>query len=162
AQITEIASNIRSEYNALVLQANRRFSAGLQFSVNYTLSKAVDYNQTSQTFTANNIPFNVFDPGLERGTSLFDVRHKFAVNAVYSPGVTSDNGVLKAVLDGWSIAPIFQYYTGQPYSGTISGSTPGGPAGGTGINRSGGSTRFPLLERNSFRFPALANVDLRI
>jgi hypothetical protein len=162
AQLTEISSSIKSEYNALVLQANRRFSSGLQFSVNYTLSKAVDYNQTSTTFTANNIPFNVFDLGFERGVSNFDVRHKFAVNAVYSPRITSDNGVLKAVLDGWTIAPIFQYYTGQPFSGNISGSTPGGPAGGTGINRSGGSIRFPLLDRNSFRFPALANVDFRL
>src|SRR6266545_5510462 len=31
-----------SEYNALTLQLTKRFSGGLQFSVNYTLSKATD------------------------------------------------------------------------------------------------------------------------
>ncbi|MGH9852532.1 MAG: carboxypeptidase regulatory-like domain-containing protein, partial [Blastocatellia bacterium] len=46
AQLTEIASAVKSEYNALVLQANRRFSGGLQFLVSYTLSKAVDDSQT--------------------------------------------------------------------------------------------------------------------
>ncbi len=158
AQLTEISSSVKSEYNALVLQLNRRFSSGLQFAANYTLSKAVDLNQTSTTFTTNNVPFNVFDLGFERGVSNFDVRHKFVVNAIYAPRVTVDNGVMKAILDGWTIAPIFQYYTGQPFSGTISGSN----GGAGGINRSAGSTRFPLLDRNSFRFPAIANVDFRL
>ena len=67
AQMTEIASKVKSEYNALVLQANHRFSNGLLFLSNYTFSKATDTLQTSTTFTANNIPFNVFDPGADSG-----------------------------------------------------------------------------------------------
>ncbi len=39
AQITEIQSSVKSQYNALVLQANRRFSNGLQFIASYTLVK---------------------------------------------------------------------------------------------------------------------------
>ena len=62
AQLTEIRSNIISKYHALVLQANRRLTNGLQFQMNYTLSRAMDNGQTSQTFVANNVPFNAFDP----------------------------------------------------------------------------------------------------
>ena len=80
--ITEIASNVKSEYNALVLQANRRMTKGLQVLASYTLAKAVDDSQVSQTFTTANVPFNVFDPEAERGRSNFDRRHKFVLSAV--------------------------------------------------------------------------------
>lgn len=157
-QISEIASNVKSEYNALVLQANRRFSGGLQFLMSYTLSKAEDTNQRSATFTENNVPLNVFDPGAERGRSNFDRRHKFVASVVYAPRVKVDNRVARALADGWSISPIFQFYTGFPYDGLIAGSN-----GGAGsLNRSGGANRFPLLDRNAFTGPDAKNFDLRL
>jgi hypothetical protein len=160
-QITEIVSDIKSEYNALVLQANRRFSDGLQLLASYTLSKAVDDSQTSQTFTTGNVPFNVFDPSAERGRSRFDRRHKFVISAVYAPRVKVDSKLVTALIDGWSIAPIFQYYTGLPFDGLVSGSLPGGTGGGlNGANSS--SNRLPLLERNAFSAPSVKNVDLRL
>ena len=159
--VTEIVSDIKSEYNALVLQANRRFSGGLQFLASYTLSKAEDDSQTSQTFTTPNVPFNVFDPGAERGRSRFDRRHKFVISAVYAPRVKVDSKLVTALTDGWSIAPIFQYYTGFPYDGFVSGSLSGGTGGGlNGANSS--SNRLPLLERNAFTAPGVKNVDLRL
>jgi hypothetical protein len=159
--VTEIVSDIGSEYNALVLQANRRFSDGLQFLASYTLSKAVDDSQTSQTFTTGNVPFNVFDPGAERGRSRFDRRHKFVISAVYAPRVKVDSKVVTALIDGWSIAPIFQYYTGFPYDGLVSSNLTGGTGGGlNGANSS--SNRLPLLERNAFTAPSVKNVDLRL
>jgi hypothetical protein len=158
AQITEIQSSVKSQYNALVLQANRRFSNGLQFIASYTLSKATDNNQTSTTFTTNNVPFDVFNPDFEYGTSNFDVRHKFVVSAVIAPRFDLSNKFTDLLVDGWSIAPIFQYYSGRPFSGFVSGSS-----GGAGsLNRSGGANRFPLVERNSFREPDVWNVDLRL
>jgi len=160
-QVTEIVSDIKSEYNALVLQANRRFSDGLQFLASYTLSKAVDDSQTSQTFTTGNVPFNVFDPGAERGRSRFDRRHKFVISAVYAPRVKVDSKLVTTLIDGWSIAPIFQYYTGFPYDGIVSGSLPNSTGGGlNGANSS--SNRLPLLERNAFTAPGVKNFDLRL
>ena len=80
------------------------------------------------------------------------------VSAVYSPRVKSDNVFLRALVDGWTISPIFQYYTGLPYDGNVSGSF-----GGAGsLNRSGGANRFPLIERNAFTGPDVKNVDLRL
>ncbi|MGH9768469.1 MAG: hypothetical protein ACREAB_13645, partial [Blastocatellia bacterium] len=143
------------------LQANRRFSGGLQFLASYTLSKAVDDSQTSQTFTTPNVPFNVFDPKAERGRSRFDRRHKFVVSAVIAPRVKADSKLVTTLIDGWSIAPIFQFYTGLPYDGLVSGSLSGGTAGGlNGANSS--SNRLPLLERNAFSAPGVKNFDLRL
>ncbi|MBS1809080.1 MAG: TonB-dependent receptor [Acidobacteria bacterium] len=164
-QISEIASTVKSEYNALVLQANRRFSGGLQFLANYTFSKAVDDNQRSATFTENNVPFNVFDPTAERGRSNFDVRHKFVISLVYQPRVKLGNRAATLIADGWSIAPIYQYYTGRPYDGGISGNMPAvGGVSGTlgGINGSGGASRLPLIQRNNYTGPSIQNVDLRL
>ena len=49
----EVADIVESTYNALVLQANKRFSNGLLFSANYTLSKSEDTGQNSTTFISN-------------------------------------------------------------------------------------------------------------
>ena len=170
AQMTEAASTVKSEYHALVLQANRRFSNGLQLVASYTLSKAVDDNQTSTTFTANNTLFNVFDSSLDRGRSNFDRRHKFVASAVYAPRVKAGNHAATALFDGWQIAPILQIYTGLPYDSNVSGSLPASsPANAaipnatvSGINGSGGVNRLPLLGRNAFTGTKVVNVDLRL
>jgi hypothetical protein len=161
SNLTEIASKVKSEYNAMVLQASRRFSGGLQVLASYTLSKSVDLSQVSQTFTTANVPFNVFDLEAERGRSNFDRRHKFVISAVYAPRVKLDNKVVTTLFDGWSIAPIFQFYTGLPYNGFVSGSLAGTQGGG--LNGAGSSSnRLPLLERNAFSAPGVKNFDLRL
>src|SRR5205085_6574361 len=112
AQITEIRSNVWSKYHALVLQANRRLTHGLQFQTNYTLSRASDNGQSSVTFTSNNLPFNAFDQSGEDGLSNFDRRQKFVASVVYSPNPFSD-GAGKAIFNGWTIAPILNAFSGQ-------------------------------------------------
>ena len=83
--IQEIRSNVDTKYNALVLQANRRLTNGLQFQANYTLSRAWDTGQTSHTFTPGfPITFNPFDQQGEAGLSSFDRRHKFVASVVYN------------------------------------------------------------------------------
>jgi hypothetical protein len=159
AQLTEINSKVKSEYNAFVLQANHRFSKGLQFMSSYTLSKANDTLQDSITFTANNTPFNVFDPAADAGRSRFDRRHKFVLSAVYAPRIKADSKVVTALADGWSIAPIYQIYSGIAFDGGVSGSN-----GGAGsLNRSGGTNRLAgLLDRNSFTGPTQQIFNLRL
>jgi len=180
AQITEIRSDVYSKYNALVLQANRRLTNGLQFQVNYTLSRAQDNGQSSVTFTSNNLPFNAFDQQSENSLSNFDRRHKFVASVVYNTNFASvkDNKVGRAILNGWTIAPILNAFSGQRYTGTVSGNvsasafgfntcTSGGVTAscftpGGGSNGSGGSTRFALIPRNFFKQPNIWYVDLRL
>lgn len=161
--ITEISSTIKSSYNALVLQANRRLTKGLQFQTSYTLAKATDTGQVSQTFTATNLPFNVFDPTSEAGTSNFDVRHKFVASVVYNPtffGENSNNKVGRALFNGFTISPVVQLYSGRPFTGFVSSSASGTQGGG--FNGSNGQARFPLSPRNGFRQPSIKNFDLRV
>ena len=180
AQITEIRSDVYSKYHALVLQANRRLNAGLQFQVNYTLSRAQDNGQTSATFTLNNAPFNAFDQANENGLSNFDRRQKLAASVVYTTDFKrfKDNAAARAVFNGWTFAPILNAFSGQRYSGVVSGTiapasfgfascTSGGvtaacTTAGGGVNGSGGSTRFALIPRNTFKQPNIWYVDFRL
>ncbi len=154
--LTEIQSTVRSKYDALVLQGNRRFTNGLQFQASYTLAKATDTNQNSATFTQTNAPLNLFDRTFDNGPSNNDVRHKLIVSAVYAPTIYKggEKSFYNYLLNGWSVAPIFAYYSGRPYDGTVSAAN--------GLNGTSGDARFPLLGRNAFRLPSVANADLRI
>jgi len=167
-QITEIRSDVYSKYHALVLQGNRRLTKGLQFQTNYTLSRASDNGQTSQTFTANNVPFNAFDQSGENGLSAFDRRQKLVASVVYNPNPFSD-GPAKHIFNGWTIAPIFNAFSGARFTGNIANSinpqsfgfasnqTPGG-----GANGSGGANRFALVPRNFFKQPNIWYLDARL
>ena len=152
--ITEIRSSIKSEYHALVLQANRRFTSGLQFQASYTLSRATDTNQVSQTFTTTNVPANPYDLSSESGYSNFDRRHKFAANAVWSPIVGSDRSAFtRAAFDGWTFAPAVTIFSGLPFTAQADNNLTGS---------SGGGARVPFLTRNGFRAPSQATVDFRL
>jgi outer membrane receptor protein involved in Fe transport len=168
AQLTEIRSDVFSKYHALVLQANRRMTDGLQFQTSYTLSTAQDNGQSSVTFTSNNLPFNAFDQSGENGLSNFDRRQKFVASVVYSPN-PFDSGAAKHIFNGWTLAPILNAFSGARFTGNLSGSisptafgfsstqTPGG-----GNNGSGGSSRFAMLPRNFFKQPNIWFVDMRL
>lgn len=163
-RITEIRSTIESQYYGLVLQANRRLTNGLQFQASYTLSKARDNGQTSQTFTSPNVPLNPFNQDGEEAVSTLDIPHRFVASAVYAPGtlfgVGRNSSLGRAIFGGFTIAPIVTIQSGRPYTATISGNATGGTS--QGFIGAGGDTRLPNVERNTFRLPYVVNVDLRI
>ncbi|OLE54780.1 MAG: hypothetical protein AUG51_06650 [Acidobacteria bacterium 13_1_20CM_3_53_8] len=168
AAMTEIDDIISSKYIAFVLQAERRLTNGLQFSASYTRSKSTDTGQGSATFTDTNDVYDPFNPGLDNGRSSFDIPNKFVASAIWNPtpfGTGSSNAA-RMILNGWTIAPIFSYYSGVPLNPTVSGSIPGGTAGGVnGSCSSGcftGGNRFALVPRNAYRLPRIVNTDLRV
>lgn len=178
AQLTEIRSDIFSKYHALVLQANRRLTNGLQFQSSYTLSRSYDNGQSSVTFSSNNLPFNAFDQQGENSLSNFDRRQKFVTSLVYNTNFKGGSQASRTILNGWTIAPIFNAFSGARFTPTVSGTvSPGGNATGAGsnfgfanntatqaggINGSGGSTRFALLPRNFYKQPNIWYVDMRL
>jgi hypothetical protein len=149
-------SSVTSEYSALVLQVNRRFTNSLQFQSSYTLSKATDTGQNSLITTSIfSQAVDIFQRQVyDSGPSNFDTRHKFVFSAVYAPTVYKGgaDSFGDYVLNGWSLAPIYVIYSGAPYSATVS----------TNLNGQNGDNRFPGLPRNSFRLPSIKNMDLRV
>ncbi len=83
------------------------------------------------------------------------MRHKFVVSAVYAPNPYKGdkNSVYNYLINGWSIAPIFVYYSGRPFDGNVTGGS---------LNGTFGDNRLPIIERNAFRFPSVQNLDVRL
>jgi outer membrane receptor protein involved in Fe transport len=168
-QILETQSSSESDYRALVLQANRRLTNGLQFQANYTYSKATDLGQRFGTFAPGTPTLsNPFDRELDRGLSDNDIPHRFVVSAVWMPGKSlglDDTRVGKVLFNGFTVSPIYNIASGRTIAGSI-GSNPsaGGTLGGTssGLLGSGGPSRAFFIERNSFRRPHTETLDLRL
>lgn len=152
---TRIQSTVNSRYDALVFEGKRRFTDGFQFLASYTLAKSTDTNQNSATFTQTNSPYDILDGTYNDGPSNFDTRHKVVLSGVVAPTLYkgSKSSVGNYLLNGWSFAPIFVYYSGRPISASVSG---------TSLNNSFGDNFLPLAGRNSYRLPSLVNIDARL
>jgi len=123
-------------YNALQVEASKRFSHGFQFQANYVYSRILsDSSGSGQT---NVEPFlDLNNAGLEKSRpQAFDITHVLKANGVwdlpfgkgrkFAPG----NRALSKVVEGWSVAGIYTKQSGTPFS-ILSGR-------GT-LNRSGNS-----------------------
>ncbi|HYL64329.1 MAG TPA: TonB-dependent receptor [Candidatus Methylomirabilis sp.] len=166
--ITNISDGVDSKYNALVISVNRRFYKGFQIQSSYTYSHSTDFGQSSQTFTASNNVLNPFDLNAEQGRSNFDIRHRFAFGAVWTPDAyKGENRILQHLANGYTLSPLVSVSSGAPFTPAISGNAPNLPGflaftGGTGILDDGGTNRVPWLAPNSFQMPRTANVDFRL
>lgn len=158
---TDIFSGANSNYQALSVQVNHRMSHNIQFGANYTWSHALDFGQNESTFSDTNDVFSPLNYQGEYGNSIYDVRHRFVVNAVAN-SPWKKTGWLGYITNDWTLAPIFQVQTGLPFSLTTSGNAPGGAPGGGGVNGSGGAFRIDAIGRNTFRFPSTYVQDLRL
>lgn len=107
-----------SNYNAYFVTLHKRASHGLQFSLNYTLSKSLDQQGQIQNNAARlSTPF---DPDLQYGPSLFD--HPQVFNATYDYELpfgsgqqfSSRSGLVNRIIGGWYTAGIFTASSGSP------------------------------------------------
>jgi hypothetical protein len=145
-----------SEYNAFNLQLTKRFSRGLQFSVNYTLSKATDdapeQNLSTGAFQ-NLILSNPYNRQLDKGYSFADQRHTFAMTLVAQPRSNFQNKFLRYLFNNNQIGVIVTANSGETFD--IVSSSDINNDGVTGLDRPVG------IKRDSRTTPKQFNVDLR-
>ncbi len=102
-----------STYNALQLQARKRFSSGLMLTASYTWSHSLDEQSGLGLFMTGNNPFQL--PS-NYASSDFDQTHVFLINYSYQiPKLTNDQKAGK-LLNGWVIGGQTVAQSGQPYS----------------------------------------------
>ena len=170
--ITDISYSVNSNYNALVVALNRRFYKSFQIQSAFTWSRANDFGQSSQTFTATNNVLNPFNLAAEYSRSSFDIRDRFSFAAIWSPQYYhGQNRWLAYLANGFTVSPLVIASSGVPFTPTVSGNAPSqtiagvtyvAPNGASGALADGGSNRVPFLGPNSFQLPRTATVDLRI
>src|SRR5262249_2423871 len=114
----------RSNYNALQLQANRRFARGLQFGVAYTFSRSRDFTSNNETGTGSNKQVATYqDPGTwNYGLSSYDQTHVAVINYTWDLPKASakwNNAVTRVVLDNWQISGLSTFASGTPVNVTF-------------------------------------------
>lgn len=170
--VTEVLSNINSNFHALSVDVTNRTWKFITFDANYTWAHALDFSQNQFASPSTN---NWLDPyanqRINYGTSSLNVRHRAVGWAIVNvPGIKGDSA-LKYVTNGWSVKPLVQIQSGLPYSAAFSGTTPQScynlvgcylPVG-TGITGTSASTSYiPFVGRNTQQYPRDILVDARV
>ncbi len=119
-----------SNYNALQVDANHRFSHDLALRGVYTWSKALDNGDSLNSTTAGNAPglaSNPYDLRTDWGPATYDVRDIGVVSAVYSlpfgqgkDFASSLHGFANSAVSGWSVNSILTIQSGFPMTPQLS------------------------------------------
>ena len=116
-----------SNYNAMQLTLVKQMSHGLTANVSYTYAHSIDNGSSwhdSATSAAGGAGGDGYstdtnNPGLDRGNSLFDTRHRLIFNYVYSLPGQNLHGPEGLLLGGWSLSGSWAFQSGphwSPYS----------------------------------------------
>jgi hypothetical protein len=177
-QVVEMESRANSTYEAATLQLTRVSARGLTLHAHYTYSHAMDWNPNEST---NLLGGSMMDPThfrWEYGTSNLDTRHTASVLLLFEPPWKLA-GQTGRIANGWRIAGVGQYRSGQPYTMRTGGSIPKTYTSkdaaivglGPGLNGLGGDNRIYgtgsdgklyNLGRNTYRYPDTWKLDLRL
>jgi hypothetical protein len=113
------ASDGDSWYKALILEARRQWSRGLQVQTSYTWSKAEDTTQNATFFSDSTtslvsaLPEVI--PDYNKGLSDFHVEHNWVLSAIWQiPTAFDRGGLASALLNDWQIASIVRMRSGNP------------------------------------------------
>src|SRR5713101_6594381 len=119
-----------SSYNALQVDVNRRFSAGLTLRGVYTLSKVLDDGDSLNATTSGGGPAlasNPFNLHSDWGLGTFDVRHVAVINASYALPIGHGKlllgdvqGFANNLVGGWTVNSIVTLQGGFPFSPQLS------------------------------------------
>lgn len=109
-----------SNYQAMVITAQKRYSQGLTLNANFTWSHALGIISTGQSYTLDNAgnPFHLYS---DYGPQYFDRRFVFNFLGTYElpfgKGHRLGQGrFLSRLVGGWTLSPIFSWGTGLPFN----------------------------------------------
>ncbi|MDQ3321063.1 MAG: TonB-dependent receptor [Acidobacteriota bacterium] len=151
--ITEVDSGGNSNYNALTVQLNKRFSQGYQFSLNYTLSRvrdnAPERNLQGVTAATQSDPSN---RDFDWAYGVADQRHTFSGSIVARPSFNVENRTSRYILNNNQFGFFILGGSGETFPIITN----------VDLNRDGSGNDIPVgLERNAGRAPGFFNVDAR-
>jgi len=128
-QINALVWQASTSYNALNVKVTRRMQHGFLAGLAYTWSKSLDTGSSSViggqfANSINGLPLQF--QNLFRGRSDFDVAHTLIINYLWElPRLHSENGIARALTNGWQWGGILRAQSGLPFSVTIGGDSLG-------------------------------------
>lgn len=141
----------RSDYNALQVSFQKRFSKGWSALVNYTFSKLLDTGGVGNgaSFTDPTNAEDIFNFDEEYSYSTLDVPHRITVSSTYELPFGKGkmfgkewSGATNLLLGGWQVSGTGVYQTGAPLTITNATAFAGG---GSVLTSVGNSQRRPNI-----------------
>ncbi len=136
------ANILWSNYNALQIRLEKRFSQGFQFDANYTWSRTFDLGSEIAQFGGQIANFiqNAHDLAADYGPAAFDQPQRFVLSYLYEDpigkGRNIDLGWANWILGGWQTSGIVTFASGLPFTiGCCPRSTPVNQTGNIFGNR---------------------------
>ncbi|MCC6344874.1 MAG: carboxypeptidase regulatory-like domain-containing protein [Bryobacterales bacterium] len=158
-----------SNYNALVVSMEKRFSQGLQLLANYTWSRAMGVAPPLNAGINTTVPRNPLNLGIEYGPLEFDIMHRSVFSYVYDlpfgkgrKYLSQANRGVEYLLGGWQVSGITTLQGGFPATPALSVSL-----GRTFTNSRPNAIGDPALtsrqpndwiSRNAFAIPTAAEI----
>ncbi|HXB67682.1 MAG TPA: TonB-dependent receptor [Candidatus Acidoferrales bacterium] len=162
-------NGVNSYYNALAIQARKRFSHGFWADVSYTWAHEIDDGQSNGSGalffnSANNWLYNG-NYKADKGSGALDQRHRLAISWIWQPTITHRSGAFfKYVVNNWQLSSSTFMYSGRPTTLTVRVTdTPvTGMFSNFNLDGSGLNGRAPFLPIDSFYTPQRYKSDARI
>ena len=111
SSISYLSDGYSSNYNSLLLRAERRFVNGLNFQTYLVYAKSLEISSLQ----------NPYDFASNYGPSAYDQKFRSVTNGVYNlpfghgqKWLSSTNPILGQVVGGWQISPIVTFQSGRP------------------------------------------------
>lgn len=106
--VNTMSSNSNSIYNSMQVSLEKRYSQGLMFNLNYTLSRSIDYFSDEGIYQ---VEHDQLHWGLNRGLSDFHRKHRFVFSWVWDLPFRGHR-----LMEGWSINGIGTVQSGRPFT----------------------------------------------
>ncbi len=122
----------KSNYNGLQISLRKQMSQGLQFDLNYTYSKSLDYTSGATRLgysSSTNVGApggrlaNAFSPQSRYAVSDFDTTHQINANWIaelpFGKGrnfATNAGPAANAIIGGWELSGVARWTSGFPFS----------------------------------------------
>ena len=169
ANVTLTDNAYSSNYNALLVSLNRRFTAGLQIGVSYTYSKYMDYTgnsangSTSGNGVSSSLPVYLPLRTWAYGFDAADQTHNLVINYSYQAPRLTNNKLLGFIANDWLISGVTQFVSGLPQAvtfTTVSGADLTGGGDGQRVNVVGdgsmnGKDFYHWFNPAAFALPAI-------
>ena len=154
-----MAAPSSSQYNALYLKLQKRFSQGVSFLSSFSYGKSTDNGSGIRTTDGDSLtPSNNYDLGLETGLSAFDFRRRWTTSWLWdlpfgrNRAHMNRGGVADFVLGGWQLGGILTLQDGFPFTVQCG---PGNIQNGGGIcypDYTGTDPQLPADQQTRTRF----------
>lgn len=103
-----------SNYNGLQVTVTQRLAHHVSASGYYTWSKSISDVPLQNGVPAGSIQ-DINNLGAERSRNGNDLTHQAVMSVIWQPELSTQNAIVRSIVNGWEVAPIGRFHSGGPF-----------------------------------------------